>query len=148
MYSSLIWSKRKRNCLCRFLFFKTRHLSKYYFLEILEYIYILEILFLYSNIRRKIYFVSIYLFQKIYSSLLFDTMKLKIKVSIKTVRRNIWIDVYCDIRETKVHIYTAIFPLPHFSRIELFFDLKSFENRMIFKGSKRSIYQGENYYHG
>lgn len=136
--------------MCRFLFFKTRHLSKYYFLEILEYIYIGNIISLFKYPKKNLFriFVSIYLFQKIYSSLLFDTMKLKIKVSIKIVRRNIWIDVYCDICETKVHIYTAIFPLPHFSRIELFFDLKSFENRMIFKGSKRSIYQGENYYHG
>lgn len=73
---------------------------------------------------------------------------MKLKITLDQVGRNIWIDVYCDICETKVHIYTAIFLLPHFSKIELFFDLKSFEDRMIFKGSKRSIYHEENYYHG
>lgn len=56
-------------------------------------------------------------FQPCYPTLLFRYNEIENNSRSRTVRRNIWtgIDVYCDICETKVHIYTAIFLLPRFS---------------------------------
>lgn len=93
-----------------------------------EYIYIFGILFLYSNIRRKIYFVSSFLFIYFEKSILSDPAIRYNEILKIRPYEEIFGSIYCDICETKVHIYTAIFLLPHFSQIELFFDLKSFEN--------------------
>lgn len=91
-------------------FFETRNLSKYYFLAMKYsfriYLYIWNIISLFKYSKKNLFriFVSIYLFQEIYSSR--SCYSIQWNIEDKTVRRNIWIDILRYMRNKSPYLYS------------------------------------------
>lgn len=131
-------------------FFETKNLSKYYFLAMKYsfriYLYIWNIISLFKYSKKNLFriSVSIYLFREIYSSR--SCYSIQWNIEDKTVRRNIWYRYIAIYAKQKSIFIQQFFFFLIFPRLNYFSTWN--HSRMIFKGSKRSIYHEENYYHG